>query len=109
MLLTQYPSGQPDIASAATASPRGIGQGTLVEGQIWWPTRENILIFRLQPERRGNNFIPVLVKELPLVPRGLTGGNLVVNGNKLIVATGTRLAVFADQPPAASPPPAEIR
>jgi hypothetical protein len=108
-LLTQYPSGQPDIASAATASPRGIGQGTLVEGQIWWPTRENILIFRLQPERRGNNFIPVLVKELPLVPRGLTGGNLVVNGNKLIVATGTRLAVFADQPPAASPPPAEIR
>ena len=108
-LLTQYPAGQPDVATTATASPRGIGQGTLAEGQVWWPTRESILVFNSQPERRGNGFVPQLVKEVPLVPRGLTGGNLVISGDKLIIATGTQLAVFGDQPPATPPPRPEIR
>jgi outer membrane protein assembly factor BamB len=108
-LLTQYPAGQPDVAATATASPRGIGQGTLAGDQVWWPTRENILIFSTQPGRRGNEFIPPLVKELPLIPRGLTGGNLVISGDKLIIANGTQLAVFGPQPPITPPPRPEIR
>lgn len=110
-LLTQYPPGQPDVAATASASPRGIGQGTLVGNEVWWPTRENILAFSTQPAlvRSGSEQVPPLLREIPLQPRGLTGGNLVVSGDKLIIANGTELAVFGPQPPVAPPPRPEVR
>lgn len=106
--LTQYPAGRPDATSAA-ASPRGLGQGVIVGEQVWWPTRENILIFSTQPARRGNEWSPPLLKEIQLVPRGITGGNLLVAGDKLILTTGARLAVFGPQPPVSQPQPPEVR
>ncbi|WP_254507260.1 outer membrane protein assembly factor BamB family protein [Anatilimnocola floriformis] len=107
-LLTQYTAGRPDASSAAT-SPRGLGQGVIVGDQVWWPTRENILIFGTQPARRGNEIAPPLLKEIPLVPRGLTGGNLLVAGDKLLITTGVKLAVFGPQPPVSPPPLPELR
>ena len=107
-LLTQYPAGRPDASSAAS-SPRGLGQGVIVGEQVWWPTRENILVFQTQPARRGNEVLPPLVKEIALVPRGLTGGNLLVAGDKLLITTGTKLAVFGPQPPVAPQPMPEVR
>ena len=106
-LLTQYPAGRPDASSAAP-SPRGLGQGTIVGEQVWWPTRESILIFSTQPVRRGDTFAPPLLKEIPLVPRGLIGGNLLVTGDKLLITTGTKLAVFGPQPPV-TPAVPEVR
>ena len=106
--LAQYPAGRPDASSAA-ASPRGLGQGLIVDEQIWWPTRESILVFAVQLAKTNNGFVPPLLKEIQLTPRGLTGGNLVVAGDKLIIATGTRLAVFGPQPPATSPQQPEVR
>jgi outer membrane protein assembly factor BamB len=106
--LTQYPAGRPDATSAA-ASPRGLGQGLIVGEQVWWPTRENILIFSTQPARRGNEWSPPLLKEIALVPRGLTGGNLLVAGDKLIMTTGIKLAVFGPQPPITPPTQPDVR
>jgi hypothetical protein len=34
------------------------------------------------------------VREIPLVPRGVTGGNLVIADGILLVATGDRLVAF---------------
>lgn len=106
--LTQYPAGRPDATSAAP-SPRGLGQGVIVGEQVWWPTRENILIFSTQPARRGTEWSPPLLKEIQLVPRGLTGGNLLIAGDKLVITTGTKLAVFGPQPPPSTPQPPEVR
>lgn len=107
-VLTQYPAGAPDATSAA-ASPRGLGQGAIIGDQVWWPTRESVLIFGLQPIKNGASYTPPLLKELSLVPRGLTGGNLVVAGDKLLIATGTKLAVFGPQPPVIPATPPDVR
>jgi hypothetical protein len=107
--LAQYPAGKPQGSTTATASPRGLGQGVIAGNQIWWPTRESILVFGVAPIRAGNEFTPPLVKEIPLVPRGLTGGNLLIADDKLVITTGTKLAVFGPQSPATPPPVPEVR
>jgi hypothetical protein len=107
--LAQYPAGTPQGPTIAAASPRGLGQGVIAGDQVWWPTRENILVFGVAPIRAGNELTPPLLKEIPLVPRGLTGGNLLVTGDKLVVTTGTKLTVFGSQPPATAPAVPEVR
>ncbi len=107
--LTQYPAGRPNVSSAAAASPRGLGQGAIVGEQVWWPTRESIFVFSTQPVRIGQGWGPPLLKEIPLVPRGLTGGNVLVAGDKLIITTGTQLAVFGSQPPLTPPTKPDVR
>jgi outer membrane protein assembly factor BamB len=72
----------------------GYGRGMLAGGQVWWPTRESIYLF---DQATGQ-----LRKQIPLVPRGLTGGNLLVAGDRLLIATGSELVALGTQASAPS-------
>jgi outer membrane protein assembly factor BamB len=64
----------------------GYGRGIIAGGRIYWPARGKIYRFNLksgQPE-----------KILDLAPLGLQGGNLVVAGGRLLVATPSELVAL---------------
>jgi hypothetical protein len=93
-LLTQFPTGALGDAGQASPSPRGMGRGTLAGQHVWFPTRESIFVFDQQPQQSDFGWQPKLVREIPLVPRGVTGGNLTIAGGVLLIATGDRLVAF---------------
>ena len=93
-LLTQFPASSPRTSGQATASPRGLGRGILAGSHVWFPTRESIFVFDQQPVLTDFGWQPKLIREIPLVPRGVTGGNLVLSGGVLLIATGDRLVAF---------------
>ncbi len=93
-LLCQFPQGGPSGSGQASPSPRGFGRGVLSGEHIYFPTRESILVFDQRPARTDFGWQPRLVREIPLVPRGITGGNLVIAEGVLLVATGDRLVAF---------------
>ncbi|QDU31643.1 Outer membrane protein assembly factor BamB [Anatilimnocola aggregata] len=107
--LAQYPAGRAQGPLTASASPRGLGQGVLAGNQIWWPTRESILILPTEPAVTPSNFSPALLREIPLVPRGVQGGNLLIVGDRLLISTGTQLTAFGPQPPGTPQPQLEAR
>jgi hypothetical protein len=90
-LLTQFPRGQSGGAAQAVPAPRGFGRGVLAGGNVWWPTRESIFVFAAEPLTTDFGRQPRLIREIPLAPRGLTGGNLVLAGGVLLIAGGDRL------------------
>ena len=67
-IVHRFPDGDPLTA---------YGRGILAEGRIYWPTREHLFVFE------GKK----LVKKISLPPLGLTGGNLTILGNRLIITT----------------------
>jgi outer membrane protein assembly factor BamB len=93
-LLTQFPQAGPAGAGQAAPSPRGLGRGVLAGGHVYYPTRETIYVFDQRPVRTDFGWQPRLVREIPLVPRGVTGGNLVIAEGVLLIATGERLVAF---------------
>jgi len=93
-LLAQFPRGKLGGAEQAAPSPRGFGRGTIAGTHIWWPTRESIYVFDVRPVASDFGWQARLVREIPLGPRGVTGGNLVVAGGVLLIATGDRLVAF---------------
>jgi outer membrane protein assembly factor BamB len=93
-ILTQFPAASLGAAGEAAPSPRGHGRGILAGGHVWWPTRESIFVFDQQPAATDFGWQPKLVREIPLVPRGVTGGNLVIAEGVLLIATGDRLVAF---------------
>lgn len=80
----------------------GFGRGVLAGDCVLWPTRQRILVFDQLTGR--------LEKEIALVPRGLTGGNLLVAEGQLLVATGTELVALglARRTPAADRGPSPL-
>ncbi len=95
-LLAQFPQAGPVGALQAAPSPRGMGRGILAEGHVVFPTRESLLIFRQRPLKTDLGWQPQLVREIPLVPRGVTGGNVVIAEGVLLLATGDRLVAFGE-------------
>ena len=93
-LLTQFPRGKLGGSEQAAPSPRGFGRGIIAGNHILWPTRETIFIFDVKPALTDFGFQPRLAREIPLLPRGVTGGNLVLAENVLLIATGDRLVAF---------------
>lgn len=69
-------------------SPTGRGRGVCAEGYVYWPTRDSIYVF----DQAGGD----LVKNLPLLARfpEVAGGNLVIAGQRLLVATATERAGY---------------
>lgn len=67
-------------------SPLGRGRGTVAGQFVYWPTRESIYVFDAV---QGN-----LVRTLPLLARfpDLPGGNLVVAGSLMLMATASKQA-----------------
>jgi outer membrane protein assembly factor BamB len=68
------------------AEKLGYGRGLLAGDCVLWPTREKIYVLDQQTGR--------LRKEIDLLPRGVTGGNLLVAGDQLLIATGTELVAL---------------
>ena len=61
----------------------GYGRGVLAGEDVLWPTREKIHVFDQQTARQK--------KVIDLVPRGASGGNLLVAGGRVLIATSTEL------------------
>ena len=93
-LLAQFPQGGTPGPGQAAPSPRGLGRGLLSDQHVCFPTRENIYVFDQRPVRTDFGWQPRLVREIQLVPRGITGGNLVIAEGILLIATGDRLVAF---------------
>jgi outer membrane protein assembly factor BamB len=95
-LLTQFPQGRLGGAEQAAPSPRGIGRGLIAGDNVWWPTRESIFVFQMRPAETDFGWQPRLVREIPLLPRGATGGNLVLAEGVLLIASGDRLVALGE-------------
>jgi outer membrane protein assembly factor BamB len=95
-LLTQFPQAGPAGAMQAAPSPRGMGRGVLAGQHVIFPTRESLLVFDQRPVRADLGWQPRQIREIPLVPRGVTGGNVVIANGVLLIATGDRLVAFGE-------------
>jgi len=91
-LLTQFPPRS--LGSSSAVSPRGLGRGILAGRHVWFPTRESIFVFDQLPAATDFGWQPKLIREIPLTPRGITGGNRTIADGVLLIATGDRLVAF---------------
>jgi len=82
--------------AAVDQALRGYGRGVLAGGQIYWPTRDRIYVFDQQGPRQ-------LRQPIELAPLGLTGGNLLIARDTLLIAAANRLSVFRTSAPPAKP------
>ncbi|NUQ61701.1 MAG: PQQ-like beta-propeller repeat protein [Pirellulales bacterium] len=68
----------------------GHGRGLLAANLVYWPTREQIYVF--------DQTTAQLKKQIPLIPRGVTGGNLFIAGDCLVIATANQLIALTESP-----------
>ena len=61
----------------------GYGRGVLAGDFVYWPTRDKVYVFEHATGR--------LRREVPLLPRGIRGGNLLVADGRLLVAGANEL------------------
>lgn len=95
---TQFPAALPIGPGLALPSPRGWGRGILAGDRVYWPTQSAIHVFAQSPQRTGMFTVPKQIKEFDLSDVDAGGGNLVLAGCRLIVATADRLIAFEAQP-----------
>ena len=93
-LVGQFPQPCRALPGHARPSPRGLGRGVLAGSHVYWPTQETIFVLEQQTLRTQRGWEPVLVREIPLRPRGVCGGNLVIANGILLLATADRLYAF---------------
>jgi outer membrane protein assembly factor BamB len=67
----------------------GYGRGILAGDCVAWPTRDKIYVFDAATGR--------LRKDIDLAPRGAAGGNLLIAGDRLLIASGAELVCFSQQ------------
>ena len=79
-------------AADRAISERAHGRGVLVEGQVFWPTRDSV--YRLQASLGAKGQVEEAAPPLDLAQFGEEGGNLLVAGKYLVVAAPDRLTVF---------------
>jgi outer membrane protein assembly factor BamB len=67
----------------------GYGRGILAGDQVLWPARENIYVFDARTAQPRKVF--------DLRPQGLTGGNLLVVGGRLLIVTDKEVVLMGAQ------------
>ncbi len=75
---------------------RGYGRGALVGDQIYWPTKDKV--FRLEIELDSEGGVQEAASPVDLLQYGEEGGNIVVAGGQMIVASPSRLTVYSPSP-----------
>lgn len=95
-LLGQFPRPTSSAPGHARPNPRSWGRGVLAGSHVYWPTRDAIYVLEQRTLRTPYGWEPVLVREIPLRPRGASGGNLVIADGMLLVATADRLYAFSE-------------
>lgn len=104
-LLASFPPGNLGGVEQAVTSPRGMGRGVVAGGKVYWPTREAIYVFSVQPRATPAGLEPHLLRRIELGRFGGTGGHLLVAGGLLLVATGEQLVALAPEAVEIGPPP----
>lgn len=93
-LETRFSGGFHPAEGHARQDPRGHGRGLLANKNVYWPTRDSILVFEQRTIKTETGWDPVLVREIDLAARQAEGGNLVLAGGVLLIASGDRLYAF---------------
>ncbi|MCA9119703.1 MAG: PQQ-binding-like beta-propeller repeat protein [Planctomycetaceae bacterium] len=90
----QFPEPHRSLPGLAKPTPHGFGRGILVDKLVYWPTRDSILVFdqQIREEMRGRS--PEIAGTIDLAARGVTGGNLVLANDRLVIASQNFLSVF---------------
>jgi outer membrane protein assembly factor BamB len=88
---TQYPAATPLGPGLALPTPRGWGRGIVAGDRVLWPTQSTLLMFDIEPEQKGLLYFPRLRHEARLEQWGATGGNLIVAGQRAVLATSDQL------------------
>ncbi len=96
-VLTQFPGISPAASQVARVSPRGIGRGWAGTKTAYFPTRSSVFLFDMLPQKQGDSWQPVKRGEWDLAAHGAEGGNLLIHGQGVLLATGNRLFAFGDQ------------
>jgi len=91
----RFPSAGTSGNVNALPSPRGLGRGLISNGEIYWPTANEIFVFATSIDDKQPVDAPPMVRRIRLDTRGSEGGNLVAADGWLLIATPSRLMAFA--------------
>ncbi len=91
-LRRQFPDAVDNDLAAARPDPRGLGRGLIAGGEVYWPTRESIYVFRREVARDAAAW--QLHRQIDLLPRGVSGGHLLISNDRLLLVTANRLFAF---------------
>lgn len=86
-VLHQFPALRSSLTGYAAPDPRGYGRGVLAGDQVLWPTYDSIYVFDLAGGHQ-------LRQRIDLGSMGLTGGNLVIDGQTLLIAGAGQLVAL---------------
>ena len=79
----------------ARPSPHGYGRGLIASGVVYWPTERHIYKFDAAVDYTGNVPRVNMLGKIDLIRHGAPGGgNLVLAGGMLVIATGDQLVAF---------------
>jgi len=95
-MVGQFPRATSSARGHARPNPRGWGRGVLAGSYVYWPTRTALFVLEQRTLRTQYGWEPALVREIPLRPRGASGGNLVIADGVLLVAAADRLYAFRE-------------
>ncbi|MEQ8788349.1 MAG: PQQ-binding-like beta-propeller repeat protein [Pirellulaceae bacterium] len=95
-LRAQFPHPGIQEPTVANARPQGYGRGVLAGGLVYWPTSSSIYIFQQRLAATNSGPRIVAVGEVDLAVRNLSGGNLLVADDVLLLTTNDGLYAFAD-------------
>lgn len=94
-LVTQFPEPRSFRPGFALAGPRGYGRGLLGRNAIYWPTRERIHVFHIQPRQTAWGWLAQPQRApLELAAYGLPSGNLVAADRVLLIAGANELVAL---------------
>jgi hypothetical protein len=102
-LLGRYPHPFKPSSGFARPVPSGYGRGILAGHHLYWPTRESILVFDQRITEQETDWRPRVVREIGLAGQRLTGGNLVLANETLLIAGADRLTAWDAPRPSAAP------
>ena len=71
------------------AEPRGHGRGALAGDVVYWPAKDALYVFDQHSARQTR-------QPIDLARRGLTGGNIIVAGDQLIITTADKVYAFQE-------------
>ena len=91
-LRRQFPAAVDSDLTAARPDPRGLGRGLIAGGEVYWPTREAIYVFRRDAVKAAAAW--QLHRQIALLPRGVSGGHLLISNDRLLLVTANRLFAF---------------
>lgn len=83
----RFPAVGSTSANRAGPTPRGYGRAVLAGNQVFWPTHESIYVFRQRSNQQTR-------QPIALQPLGLTGGNLVIVDDTLLIAGAEQLSAL---------------